>query len=232
MTSTAVGNVIKSVGPKLVPFFKTLAIYFVVFPSPENPSFLSAIVKCLPIVSLMIFVLLHGMNLSDEYKYARGILIGLIFCCLGDAFLIWHQYFEFGMVAFAIGHIYYILTFGFKPFNAKLGIGLYAISGLGVLYLLPGLKGILVIAVPIYTFIVATMVWRAISRVQIDDGLWSWSKICSCAGAILFAISDFTLGYDKFRYSLNHSQLAIMSTYYAAQLGIALSIVDAKSKSQ
>lgn len=57
---------LKSVGPKLVPFFKTVAIYFVVFLPHDVPSFLAMLLKCLPIISLMIFVLLHGMNLTDQ----------------------------------------------------------------------------------------------------------------------------------------------------------------------
>jgi hypothetical protein len=57
---------LKSVGPKLVPFFKTVAIYFVLFIPSDRPSLFSMFIKCLPIVSLIVFVLLHGMSLGDE----------------------------------------------------------------------------------------------------------------------------------------------------------------------
>lgn len=57
---------LKSVGPKLVPFFKTVAIYFVLFIPVERPSCFAMAIKCLPIVSLIVFVLLHGMSLGDE----------------------------------------------------------------------------------------------------------------------------------------------------------------------
>lgn len=67
-----------------------------------------------------------------RYRYSRRILVGLIFCCLGDAFLIWPGYFEVGMLAFAIGHINYILAFGFKPLNLSLGLCLYGVSVLGM----------------------------------------------------------------------------------------------------
>ena len=56
----------KAVGPKLVPFFKTIAIYFVLFIPTDQPSIFAAVIKCLPIVSLIAFVLLHGMSLGDE----------------------------------------------------------------------------------------------------------------------------------------------------------------------
>jgi hypothetical protein len=57
---------LKSVGPKLVPFFKTVAIYFVLFIPAERPSLFAMLIKCLPIISLIVFVLLHGMSLGDE----------------------------------------------------------------------------------------------------------------------------------------------------------------------
>ncbi|VEN56784.1 unnamed protein product [Callosobruchus maculatus] len=124
---------VKNVGPKLVPFFKTVAIYFVIFIPQDKPSIFSTILKCLPILSLMLFVLLHGMSLGEEYKYSRRILSGLIFCCIGDALLVWNQYFDIGMFAFIIGHIYYILAFGFKPLNLSLGLALYLLGSLGSL---------------------------------------------------------------------------------------------------
>ena len=54
------------VGPKLVPFFKTVAIYFVLFIPADQPSILSAIIKALPIISLVFFVLLNGMSFGME----------------------------------------------------------------------------------------------------------------------------------------------------------------------
>jgi hypothetical protein len=57
---------LKSVGPKLVVFFKTVTIYFVLFIPAEKPSWLGLIIKCLPIFSLVFFVLLHGISLEDE----------------------------------------------------------------------------------------------------------------------------------------------------------------------
>lgn len=57
---------LKSVGPKLVPFFKTVAIYFVVFIPEENPSLLAMFIKCLPVASLLLFVVMHGISLGNE----------------------------------------------------------------------------------------------------------------------------------------------------------------------
>lgn len=73
------------------------------------------------------------------------------------------------------------------------------------------------------------MVWRAVARVQLFEDLWTWTKLCSCGGGILFAISDLIIGLNMFHAPVPHSQMLIMVTYYAAQLGIALSVVDSTS---
>ena len=70
------------------------------------------------------------------------------------------------------------------------------------------------------------MVWRAVSRVQLFDDLWTWTKLCSCGGGILFALSDLILGLNKFVSPIPYANMLIMISYYAAQLGIALSVVD------
>lgn len=99
---------LKSIGPKLVPFFKTATIYFVLFGDesrPESP--LCCILKCLPIFSLMFFVLLHGMSFSEYYSYSRKVLAGLVFSCIGDAFMVWSTvgYFIPGVAAFASAQV-------------------------------------------------------------------------------------------------------------------------------
>lgn len=231
---TSPTQVLKSVGPKLVPFFKTVAIYFVLFIPVERPSWFAMCIKCLPILSLIVFVLLHGMSLGDEYAFSRRILTGLLFSCLGDALLVWPQYFLHGMTAFGVAQVMYTAAFGFKPLNASIGAVLYTLCATAVIVLMPGLSGILVAGVPVYSILLMTMVWRAIARVQFFEvpnshELWTWTKLCSCAGGIIFSISDALIGFHHFHQTIPHAQALIMVTYYAAQLGIALSVVDSKA---
>lgn len=223
-------QVLKSVGPKLVPFFKSVSVYFVLL--AEQPSLLTACFKCLPIFSLIFFVLLHGINLSKEYAFSRRILTGLVFSCIGDALMVWPNCFIPGMGMFAIAQIMYIIAFGFVPLNATLGAVLYALC-LPVIYILmPGLNGMLALGVPIYTILLMTMTWRAISRVQFFEELWTWTKLCSCGGSICFVISDTLIGLHHFHNPVPYSQIFIMITYYAAQLGIALSTVDSRNNNK
>ncbi|XP_076472135.1 lysoplasmalogenase TMEM86A-like [Babylonia areolata] len=224
-------NVLKSVGPKLVPFFKTVSIYFVLYGSSDSASLLSCIAKCLPIVSLIFFVLLHGMSLSEYYRYSRLILIGLIFSALGDAFLVWKEsYFNFecGLLMFAVAQFNYARAFGFRPFNPYAG-AVFVVLWLVVYSLInPGLHGMMEFLGPLYLTLITTMGWRAVARVQFFDDLWTWTKLCGCVGALFFIVSDLLIALDKFVMEVPYSHPLVMTTYYAAQLGISLSVVDSQ----
>ncbi|KAL5007567.1 hypothetical protein ScPMuIL_016373 [Solemya velum] len=224
-------TVLKSVGPKLVPFFKTVAVFFVLFGQDSKVSVFYCIVKCLPVISLIIFVLLHGMNLSEYYRYSRRILIGLIFSCFGDAFLVYNEnymYFELGLLMFAIAQIEYARAFGWRPLNPYAGVTFTILGSVVFLYLKPYLNGMMIYLLPLYLTLICTMGWRAVARVQFFDDLWTWTKLCGCAGAVLFIISDLTIAIDKFICEVPFSHTIIMFTYYAAQLGITLSVVDSQ----
>ena len=43
------------------------------------------------------------------------------------------------------------------------------------------------------------------------------------AGSLLFLLSDFIIALDKWRLSLPLAELVVMTTYYAAQLCLAIS---------
>jgi len=95
-------------------------------------------------------------------------------------------------------------------------------------YLYPGLHGIMVYLVLLYIALLALTAWRAVARVQFFADLWTWTKLCAFAGSLLFVLSDFVIAVDKFRHPVPYSHPIIMLTYYAAQLGITLSVVDSQ----
>jgi uncharacterized membrane protein YhhN len=49
--------------------------------------------------------------------------------------------------------------------------------------------------------------------------------MAAAAGALLFMLSDGMLAVDRFRRPFRWSRLAVLSTYFAAQWLIALSVV-------
>lgn len=227
-------TVIKSVGPKLVPFFKTCAIFFVLFPGDDksHAPWLLCIVKIAPILSLIAFVLLHGISLtSEQYSYSRRILLGLVCSAVGDLFLVFSdQFFLYGMAAFGIAQGLYATAFGLYPFNLPAGVAVAATGVTFFTYVTSTINNsVLVVAIGLYVSLISMMVWRAIARVQLFDDLWTWTKLCSCMGAVIFAISDGTIAVNKFLFPVPFEHVIVMSTYYCAQLLIALSVVDSQT---
>ena len=114
-----VSDVLKCNAPKLVPFFKTVAIFFILFPKAKykTADLFYLVFKCLPILSLILFIFLNGINLRGfEYSYSRRILTGLAFSLIGDALLVYdHAYFIHGIFAFGISHILYATAYGMRP---------------------------------------------------------------------------------------------------------------------
>ncbi|ELU03827.1 hypothetical protein CAPTEDRAFT_223328 [Capitella teleta] len=222
-------TVVKAIGPKLVPFFKTVAIFFILFEADSRlNSIFYCLVKCLPVVCLMIFVLMHGMSLSEIYAYSRKILLGLFFSCLGDAFLVWKNagYFPHGLAMFALAQVMYTWAFGFRPLSLRT-CSVCACLGFFVYWLiLPGLEGPMVWMAGLYVALICTMAWRAIARVKFLNDGWTWTGLCSSGGSVLFLMSDFVIAVNRFRFDVPYSHQLIMATYYAAQLGIAVSVVD------
>lgn len=211
-----------------MPFLKTVCVYFVAWlPETEKPTVFAALLKILPILSLCGFVSLQGISLEKQHNYSRRVLLGLILSAVGDVFLVWkNTYFIHGMVAFGIAHILYIRAFGFQPRNLLVGL-LCTIPGFLLYYVLyPGLKGKLVIAVLIYGLILAGMMWRAITGVQNqieENGLCRWTRMSACFGAALFYLSDNIIAINKFWFPVPGARALIMTTYYAGQMGIAVS---------
>ncbi len=220
----------KTAGPRLVPFFKTVAIFFVLFAEDSKlESFFYCLIKCLPIISLIFFVLLHGMSLSEYYAYSRKIVAGLIFSCLGDAFLVWKNcgYFVHGILMFSVAHVMYAWAFGVKPFDWLTCLICAGIGSVLYMYLLPGLYGVYTYLGFVYMILIMSMAWRAFARISVYRDI-PWTKMSSCGGAILFILSDTVIAVDKFRFSVPYAHQIIMLTYYAAQLGIAASVVDSQ----
>uniref|UniRef100_A0A8D8XB54 lysoplasmalogenase n=2 Tax=Cacopsylla melanoneura TaxID=428564 RepID=A0A8D8XB54_9HEMI len=214
----------KSISSKLVPFVNTVGVYFILFLPSDEPSLFSMLIKCLPILSLMVYVILHGISLQPKYSMSRRILLGLMFSCLGDALLVWPNYFLEGMLSFGVAQLMYISAFDLKPLNLDVGVILYVISALGLTILRRNLTGVFQVGVPIYTFLLTTMTWRTIARLDIKQGCWL--RYVTCIGGILWLVSDGLLGFHLFYTPLPYSQLFIMGTYYMGQLGIALSVSE------
>ncbi|XP_037952135.1 lysoplasmalogenase-like protein TMEM86A isoform X2 [Teleopsis dalmanni] len=214
-------HLVKSQSLYLAPFFNSVVIYFVFVQNP-NGELWTTLLKCAPIVFLMFYIVLKGFGFTKEFHNSQRILIGLIFSCAGDA-LLNIDLFPFGMVAFGIGHVFYISAFGWKPLMLKIGIPMYLAGAVLVGVLFNKLDLILAIGFPIYGALLLTTSWRALARATIKKDFLS--TFCAF-GTIMFVISDGLIAVDMFMTSIPYSRILIMSTYYVAQFGIALSTAN------
>ncbi|XP_069803863.1 lysoplasmalogenase TMEM86B [Dendropsophus ebraccatus] len=215
---------VRSTVPKLLPFLITVCNYFVLWIPLSEPSWYNAIIKCLPIVSLEFFVLVYSVGVGKLSPYAKKIFLGLVFSAAGDISLVWPNYFQLGMVMFGLAHIMYTAAFGFHPLNFRIfiAIGLFGVTFYSLTF--SYLSGPFVYMVAGYTMLISTMTWRALSRVSLASPKFSWAHISAALGSFFFMISDCVLAVDKFCFPISNSRAIIMSTYYGAQMLIALSI--------
>ncbi|KAJ1720786.1 hypothetical protein LPJ53_004617 [Coemansia erecta] len=157
----------------------------------------------------------------------RRIFRGLLFSALGDVFLMLphEEMFLPGLLAFLAAHVLYAKEFGA---NAKslgtrsrvswtaIPYGVFASTMVAVLMPGAGKEGVVVQAgVVVYAVAIAVMAYRATLT----------GRSTAVLGTIFFCISDAVLAWDKFQQPLGWSELAVMSTYYAAQLCIAQAYV-------
>ena len=201
----------------LLAFIILFGLYYIFFFSHIDQR-LTLIFKIIPMI-LIIFMAATAKVQSIK-KYQLLIIIGLVFCMIGDYTL---QWFLIGLTSFLIGHIFYIFAFSSTseqpvPKWAKGILLLYgALMGIWIAStVFKSGETVLTFAVLAYISIILTMGWTAIRT----------RSTFAIIGAILFIVSDSYLAVNKFVMPLPFSHEVIMLTYYCAQLLIALSIVQ------
>ncbi|XP_016073846.1 PREDICTED: lysoplasmalogenase isoform X2 [Miniopterus natalensis] len=193
----------------LSPFFLTCVAYFLLWIPEDPPSWVGALVKCLPVLCLVGLLRAHS---GSGRAYSSLLQGALLFSALGDVFLIWPQAFLYGVLAFGMAQLLYFWAFGLRPLRPGLLLPIILASlpfyGLLLLHLPPDM----VLPLTAYALILSAMLWRGLAR----GGSASW-------GALLFATSDSVLSWDTFIQPLAHGRLLVMATYYGAQFLITLS---------
>lgn len=111
-------------------------------------------------------------------------------------------------------------------FDANL-FSISTIFPLGLAVLFKNITGVLLYGIPIYCSLLLTMAWRSVARIE---NFSSFLQILCGIGGISFAISDTLIAFSMFYGHIPYSKILIMSTYYFAQFGITLSILDVASK--
>ncbi|MFC5625511.1 lysoplasmalogenase [Algoriphagus winogradskyi] len=163
---------------------------------------------------------------------SKSILGALIFSLLGDILLLWDHLFIYGIGAFLLAHVCYII--GFKVAQKApesllnvnfvktffINLPVYFLAAFTFYMINPNL-GALKIPVIIYIIVIVSMVTTARERYGKCNPASFWQVFI---GAILFFISDGVIALDKFYLPIPDAGIIIMGTYAIAQLMIVMGI--------
>lgn len=172
---------------------------------------------------------------SPTSGYRRAVLAGMVLSCIGDiALMLPVDAFVPGLVAFLLAHICYIVAFrGGLQAGRGLGVaalllGAFATGNLIALW--PHLPADMRVPVLAYVVVLAVMAILALARHwgrPAVQGIARRSTAWAAGGAVLFVVSDCLLAWDRFGGGLPMASVLVLSTYYAAQYGIARSVQGA-----
>lgn len=203
-----------------------------------NSRFLRLICKCFPLVTLIVSVIrtliysnapVSPSAPGSVHKLFR-LFWGLLFSCIGDAYLVFPDYFLFGIIAFAISQTIYISLFGggltffqnTTQIEVIIGLVVAAISCLVYISIVRHMKPLLAVLAALYCVLISMMLWSALIQAHrsLND-----RTILGAAGATMFYTSDLLLSVNKWGMKLPCAQVLIMTTYYSAQLFITGSVL-------
>lgn len=176
------------------------------------------------ILFLWLYFLAHSKIIAGSLL-RKSIAAALVFSWLGDVLLMFQGLFLYGLGAFLMAHICYII--GFKlaqknPFSIgqvnfiKLffqNLPIYLLAALFYFYINSGL-GNLKIPVVVYLVVIVLMATTARERYEKTNSISFWQVM---VGAMLFMISDGILAINKFYTAFPESGVLVMGTYIIAQ---------------
>ncbi|GAB5564983.1 MAG: lysoplasmalogenase [Winogradskyella sp.] len=208
-------------------FFFCIVLFELITGNTETLNTVHYIAKPAILTSLIFLFVKTSHSLPKVIKNLT--LSALVFSLLGDVLLMFVEhsphFFTFGLIAFLIAHIMYILVF-LKHRNKKTNpigfITLMLVYGFGMFYLLSDGLGSMLIPVIVYMAVILSMATTAFIR-KLNVNTISFKLVFF--GAIFFMISDSILALNKFYQPIPLSGISIMITYATAQFLIVLGIL-------
>ncbi|XP_042230462.1 lysoplasmalogenase-like [Homarus americanus] len=205
-----------------LPYLVSVAASLVWYVPAEVPSLVGMVLKCVPIVCLKVFLVV----LERGRREANLGLVALIFSVIGDACLAWPEdLFLVGLAFFGLAQITYIVAFGFSKVSWVVGTALHGGNLLVMMAILPGLPdAVMKIALTFYSFVLVTMIWRAMDRARLRKDLPAERRLCTAAGAVIFVISDVSIAVLQVGRLMPrvYCEFIVLSTYYTAQFLLVL----------
>jgi len=164
--------------------------------------------------------------------YSRLLRRGLVACLIGDILLeVSPSTFTAGLIAFLIGHVFYVLAYVTRTRRVAAGWALaFAAYGAGMLWVLhPGL-GSMELPVSIYTAAICLMLWRAAALLGQGTPQGRGLARYAFLGAVAFALSDSLIALNRFHEPLAGVRYPIIVLYWLGQLGITASREPTETK--
>ena len=184
-----------------------------------------------PLLMPLLIVLFISQTTRFNSSLKKWIVLALAFSWAGDVLLMFEStngnFFIFGLVAFLIGHIFYILFFENVIRNEGLRKNYWwflpvIVYYIALIYFLSPKLGDMKLPVRIYGIVISYMLIQALQTGRIRNMAAATFMI---GGAVLFITSDSILAINKFYESFAYGGIAIMLTYGIAQLLITLGAV-------
>jgi len=172
---------------------------------------------------LILLVAVDGRG-SEGSFYSYAVTAGLACSLAGDVFLMLpSDRFVAGLASFLVAQLLY--TAGFMSgMGLRLSLGVLVpllVYGVVMFSVLSPHLGSMKLPVSVYMAAILVMVWQAWER-------WLWARgadaLLASLGAVLFLISDSALALNRFRRRYGSARALTLSTYFAAQWLIALSV--------
>ena len=181
-----------------------------------------------PLLMPLLIFLFISLTTGFTSSLKKWIILALLFSWAGDVLLMFEStngnFFIFGLLAFLIAHIFYILFY--EGIIRKEGLGKnywwfipVVIYYIALIYILSPNLGDMVWPVRIYGIVICYMLIQALQAGRIKD---LGAATLMIGGAVLFISSDSILAINKFYEPFEFAGIAIMLTYGIAQLLITL----------
>jgi uncharacterized membrane protein YhhN len=187
----------------------------------KSPS-LKMVFKPLTTVLIIYLAFRQGGDVFPFYK--TMILIGLGLSLVGDVFLMLpRERFVAGLVSFLLAHIFFIVAFTANggPFWNWFYLAPVFVYFALLSNILLKHTGKMTLPVLVYSLVILFFVWQAAGRYDVQPTV---SAAYGFYGAVLFALSDSLLAYNKFVKTLKAAPALVMVLYWGALYFIALSV--------
>jgi len=179
---------------------------------------------CKPLTMVLLIAVALRLDVSSN-AVLIAFVTALVFSLIGDVFLMLpgEQWFVFGLGAFLVGHLAYVV--GLWGQGVALQAFIVGLVVVGVSFVALGLRilravaksdeAALLVPVALYVGVISLMVASAIGT----------RNPFAIVGASLFYSSDALIAWNKFVHDYPWGRVAIMVTYHLGQIGLVLSMI-------